>query len=105
MKVVSLALAIATFGLSSMIVQNAYANGSSYLHHGALRYYGGHAPVRTFYGYVPGQTTTFYHGYVPGFVGQTTVGSDVYYNGYAPYPYSRSRWWQRPWPSAPAAWW
>jgi hypothetical protein len=101
MKKAVLALAIAT---SSVTAPMAYANGTGHSCYGGRAYCGGHAPVRTFYGYVPGETTTFSNGYAPGYWparGRTTI----YYNGYAPYPYSGSWWWQRPRPSAPAVSW
>lgn len=104
MKKIVLALAIAILGLSSMTAPAAYANGAAHSSHGAQTYYVGHAPAKAFYRYVPGQTTTFFNGYVPGF-GYTHDSVTIYYNGYAPYPYGGRWWWQRPWPSAPAASW
>jgi hypothetical protein len=101
MKKALLALAIAT---SSVTAPMAYANGTGHSCYGGRAYCGGHAPVRTFYGYVPGETTTFSNGYVPGY-GPTHGSTTIYYNGYTPYPYSRNWWWQLPWPSAPTVFW
>ena len=105
MKKAALSFAIAILSLSSVTAPTAYANGTGDGYYGALAYHRGRAPANAFYGYVAGQTTTFYNGYVPGY-GYVALGSTITpYNGYAPYPYSRSGWWQRPVPSAPAAWW
>ena len=105
MKKAALSFAIAILSLSSVTAPTAYANGTGAGYYGALAYHRGRAPANAFYGYVAGQTTTFYNGYVPGY-GYVALGSTITpYNGYAPYPYSRSGWWQRPVPSAPAAWW
>jgi hypothetical protein len=103
MKKVALASAIATLGLSSAMAPPVYANGTGYSYGGAPAYYGGHAPAKLFYGYVPGQTTTFYSGYVPGY-GYTRGSTTIYYNGYAPYPYGGGDWWW-PRPAAPTASW
>jgi hypothetical protein len=109
MKKAALTLAIATLGLSAVTVPSAYANGTGYRYYDAPAYYGGYAPAhygrgytKTFYGYVPGQTTTFSNGYVPGY-GYTHGNTTVCYNGYAPYPYGG--WWERPGPSAPTSIW
>lgn len=80
----------------------AHADGTAYSYYAAPGYYGGYARTNPFYGYVLGQTTTFYHEYVPG-DGYRHGGITINYNGYAPYPHGRR--WQRPWPSAPAASW
>jgi len=103
MKKVTLSLAIAILGVGSVAAPAAYANGDGDGHYRVPAYYRGHAPARIFYGYVPGQTTTFYSGYVPGY-GYTRGSTTIYYNGYAPYPYGGGDWWW-PRPAAPTASW
>jgi hypothetical protein len=105
MKKITVSLAMAILGLGSVMAPAAYANGNGERYYRVSAYHRGHAPARIVYGYVPGQTTTFYNAYVPGYEYATTGSSITAYNAYAPYPYGRSRWWQRPWPSAPAVWW
>jgi len=97
MKRVASAIVLATLGLNSVTASAAYADGYSY--YGAPAKH--RAPANMLYGYVPGETTTFFN--VVGY-GYTHGGSTVRYNGYVPYPYG-GRWWQRPWPSGPVVWW
>jgi hypothetical protein len=100
MKKLVLAWLVSTLSFSSVNAPIAYAEETAY--HPSRVYYGGNVPANTFYGYVTGQTTTFYHEYIPGY-GYNHGGITIHYNGYATYPHGRR--WQRSWPSAPAASW